>query len=43
MLMVIIDEPIKYLVCGGGRKNDFLIQSIKNYLSTQKKYKFKFY
>ena len=26
------NEPIKYLVCGGGRKNDYLIQSIKNYL-----------
>ncbi len=25
-------NPIKYLVCGGGRKNTFLIQSIKNYL-----------
>ena len=25
-------KPIKYLVCGGGRKNSFLIQSIKNYL-----------
>ena len=27
------DKPIKYLVCGGGRKNTFLIQSIKDYLS----------
>ena len=27
------DKPIKYLVCGGGRKNSFLIQSIKDYLS----------
>ena len=27
------NKPIKYLVCGGGRKNSFLIQSIKNYLS----------
>ena len=26
-------KPIKYLVCGGGRRNTFLIQSIKNYLS----------
>ena len=26
-------KPIKYLVCGGGRRNDFLIQSIKDYLS----------
>jgi len=26
------DKPIKYLVCGGGRKNNFLIQSIKDYL-----------
>ena len=25
-------KPIKYLVCGGGRKNTFLIQSIKDYL-----------
>ena len=25
-------KPIKYLVCGGGRKNIFLTQSIKNYL-----------
>ena len=24
------------MVCGGGRKNDFLIQSIKDYLSHQK-------
>ena len=23
---------IKYLVCGGGRKNNFLIESIKDYL-----------
>ena len=27
------DKPIKYLICGGGRKNNFLIQSIKDYLS----------
>ena len=26
-------KPIKYLICGGGRKNTFLIQSIKDYLS----------
>ena len=26
-------KPIKYLICGGGRKNTFLIQSIKVYLS----------
>ena len=25
-------KPIKYLVCGGGRRNTFLIQSIKDYL-----------
>ena len=25
-------KPITYLVCGGGRKNKFLIQSIKDYL-----------
>ena len=30
------DKPIKYLVCGGGRKNNFLIQSIKDYLSNKK-------
>jgi anhydro-N-acetylmuramic acid kinase len=29
-------KPIKYLVCGGGRKNDFLIQNIKDYLSHKK-------
>ena len=28
-------KPIKYLICGGGRKNIFLIQSIKNYLSNK--------
>jgi len=28
-------KPIKYLICGGGRKNNFLIQSIENYLSHQ--------
>ena len=26
-------DPIKFLVCGGGRKNDYLINSIKDYLS----------
>ena len=26
------DKPIKYLICGGGRKNNFLIQNIKDYL-----------
>ena len=26
-------NPIKFLVCGGGRKNDYLINSIKSYLS----------
>ncbi len=25
-------KPIKYLLCGGGRKNSFLIESIKHYL-----------
>jgi anhydro-N-acetylmuramic acid kinase len=30
------NKPIKYLVCGGGRKNNFLIQSIKDYLSHKK-------
>ena len=29
-------KPIKYLVCGGGRKNTFLIQSIKDYLLHKK-------
>ena len=29
-------KPIKYLVCGGGRKNSFLIQNIKDYLSNNK-------
>ena len=29
-------DPIKFLVCGGGRKNDYLINSIKNYLSYKK-------
>jgi anhydro-N-acetylmuramic acid kinase len=26
-------KPIKYLICGGGRRNTFLIHSIKDYLS----------
>jgi len=30
------NKPIKYLVCGGGRKNRFLMQSIKDYLSHKK-------
>jgi anhydro-N-acetylmuramic acid kinase len=30
------NEPIKYLICGGGRKNDYLINSIKNYLLHKK-------
>ena len=30
------EKQIKYLLCGGGRKNDFLIQSIKNYLLNKK-------
>ncbi|MDC0897843.1 anhydro-N-acetylmuramic acid kinase [Candidatus Pelagibacter sp.] len=29
-------EPIKFLVCGGGRKNTFLIQTIKDYLLHKK-------
>ena len=29
------DKPIKYLVCGGGRKNNFLIQSVKDYLKNK--------
>jgi anhydro-N-acetylmuramic acid kinase len=29
-------KPIRYLICGGGRKNIFLIQSIKNYLLHKK-------
>ena len=28
-------KPIKYLICGGGRKNTFLIQRIKDYLLNQ--------
>ena len=33
-------KPLKFLVCGGGRKNNFLIQSIKDYLSHQKNISF---
>jgi anhydro-N-acetylmuramic acid kinase len=33
------DKPIKYLVCGGGRKNSFLIQNIKDYLINKKNIK----
>ena len=29
------EKSVKYLLCGGGRKNSFLIQSIKNYLSNK--------
>ena len=29
-------KPLKFLVCGGGRKNNFLIQNIKDYLLHQK-------
>jgi anhydro-N-acetylmuramic acid kinase len=29
-------DLIKFLVCGGGRKNDYLINSIENYLSHKK-------
>jgi anhydro-N-acetylmuramic acid kinase len=29
------DKPIKYLICGGGRKNNFLVQNIKDYLSNR--------
>ena len=29
------DKPIKYLICGGGRKNNFLVQNIKDYLSNK--------
>ena len=29
------DKPIKYLVSGGGRKNNFLIQSVKDYLKSK--------
>ena len=27
---------IKYLVCGGGRKNNFLIQSVRDFLKSKK-------
>ena len=30
------NEAIKYLVCGGGRKNDYLIKNIKDYLLHKK-------
>ncbi|MDC0445320.1 anhydro-N-acetylmuramic acid kinase [Candidatus Pelagibacter sp.] len=30
------NKPIKYLICGGGRKNSFLIQNIKDYLTNKK-------
>ncbi|MDA7719065.1 anhydro-N-acetylmuramic acid kinase [Candidatus Pelagibacter sp.] len=30
------DKPIKYLVCGGGRKNNFLIKSVKDFLKSKK-------
>jgi len=30
------NKPIKYLICGGGRKNNFLIQNIKDYLLHKK-------
>ena len=30
------DKPIKYLVCGGGRKNNFLIEGIEGYLINKK-------
>jgi anhydro-N-acetylmuramic acid kinase len=29
------NKPIKYLICGGGRKNSFLIQCIKDFLSNK--------
>jgi anhydro-N-acetylmuramic acid kinase len=29
------NKPIKYLICGGGRKNSFLVQNIKDYLSSK--------
>ena len=29
-------KPIRYLICGGGRKNTFLIQSVKDYLLHKK-------
>ena len=30
------DKSIKYLLCGGGRKNNFLIQSVKDFLKNKK-------
>ena len=30
------DMPVKYLACGGGRKNDFLMDCIRKYLSNKK-------
>ena len=30
------NKPIKFLVCGGGRKNNFLIQSVKDFLKSKK-------
>ncbi len=33
------NKPIKYLICGGGRKNSFLIQNIKDYLLHKKNIK----
>ncbi len=30
------DKPIKFLLCGGGRKNNILIQNIKDYLLDKK-------
>ena len=30
------DKSIKYLVCGGDRKNNFLIQSVKDFLKNKK-------
>ena len=29
------DKIVKYLICGGGRKNNFLVQNIKDYLSNK--------
>ena len=29
------DKTVKYLICGGGRKNNFLVQNIKDYLSNK--------
>ena len=33
------NKPIRYLICGGGRKNSFLIQNIKDYLLHKKNIK----